>query len=311
MRGSRLRSLAYGFNRLLQPLDALFLRRGEAPPPLFILGPPRSGTTLLYQVVTHGLEVGYPGRPFEYLHGMPNLLCRLFPRSMRDPEPCFRSEYGSIPGRRAPTEHPGLWYRWFPEDPEQGHFVPPDGVDPSTLSAISAQLASMSLILGLPMVFKNVYLDMVAGVLARLDPPPRFLRIHRDRVEVAESLLRARRRQASPGRWWSVRPPGYRQWLGRPPWQQVTWQAYMTEELLDRQLGPCADRCMEVSYDDLCRDPRGLLDQVAGWLAADGYRRRDTAGLPARFPRARHEPEPERPQIEALLEELAGNGGTG
>lgn len=303
-----LSTLSRQLNRALQPLDRPFLRQGNAPPPLFILGPPRSGTTLLYQLVTQGLDVAYLIRPFHYLYGLPNLLCRLCAGSMHDPEPCFESRYGAIPGWRSPSEHPGIWYRWLPQDGETGHYLDPQRAAPRTLAEIDQLVTSMSGIVGRPMVFKNVYLSLMAGVLARLPSAPRFLRIRRDRLEIAESLYRARQRHGGAGRWWSVRPPGYRDWLQRPLWQQVCWQVHRTERLLDRQLQVHPEQVLPVCFETLCDQPRELLGRIGRWLASCGYRERAGAVVPERFVRPRHPALAERCEMEAFFARLDQGG---
>ena len=51
----------YLANRLVQPLERMLVRTHRDPsvPLLFIVGVPRSGTTLLYQLMCTHLDVGY------------------------------------------------------------------------------------------------------------------------------------------------------------------------------------------------------------------------------------------------------------
>jgi hypothetical protein len=273
-------------NRVLRPIDAWFAANPAAlPPTLFILGAPRSGTTLTYQIVTQHFQVGYMTAPLGYAHGLANALTRVLRPWLDRPEPGFRSHYGHIPGLLAPSEHASYWFRWFPVDGDLGHYLPPEAIDPADYGNLRSSLDSLAAILARPWVFKNLYLTMTAGALARILPEARFMVVRRNPLLVCQSILHRRERQSDPRQWWSTKPPHYRAWFDLPLCQQVARQAFLADAIPRRDLQRYApERTMEVDYADLCRRPKAWLARLTAWLQPLGYRSYGNSRIPAQFP---------------------------
>jgi hypothetical protein len=261
-------------NKGLAPIDALFMQDDDSAtvPPLFIVGAPRSGTSLTYQLVTQQIRVGYFISAMNYLYGAPNLLMKIMKPFLGRPRPVFDSAYGKTPGVLAPAENGNFWFRWFPMDGEQGHYVGPSGLRPESCAEMKRAVDSMTRIVGRPMVFKSVYLSMTVAALARTFPQARFLFVRREAFFVCQSLLLARLDRPNPREWWSVKIAGYRSLLSEPIWRQVTDQVYHTDRLLERDLAEHASgRYLELRYEDLCRDPRGHIRNLCEWLGPVGF----------------------------------------
>ena len=72
--GRACRRLLSVFNRVVSPLES-WPRRHDRPlryPPIFIVGPPRSGTTLVYQALIEYLDVGYLSNFHGWFWGAPS-----------------------------------------------------------------------------------------------------------------------------------------------------------------------------------------------------------------------------------------------
>lgn len=272
------------FNRALAPCDAHEPGEFAEPAPLFIIGPPRSGTTLTYQVITQQLQVGYFTAPFGYLYGMPRLLAWGLRRLTRRPEPVFESRHGRIPGFLAPSEHANFWFRWFPRDGSQGQYVAGAAIDVNRYAGLRSDIAAIGRILERPLVFKNVYLSVTAGALAHLFPRARFLVVERDPLLICQSLLRARIARPDPTIWWSVRPPGYHDWLALPLWQQVARQVHATTTIIRRELADHAPgRVIDLPYERLCAEPRQVIADLHRRLESLGYAAYPDWRCPERF----------------------------
>ena len=143
----------------------------------------------------------------------------------------------------------------------------------------------MAEILGRPMVFKNLYLTMAAGALARILPDARFILVHRDPVMVCQSVMRGRNQQTNPQNWWSIKPPHYREWLTLPVWQQVVRQVYYSDALPRQDLQRYApDRTLELEYIELCQQPLACLHRLEEWLEPTGYQIYRDCRVPPGFP---------------------------
>lgn len=278
-------------NGLLAPLDRLLaLEQPEgrlgSPQCLFILGAPRSGTTLTYQLITQQFEVAYFTAAMNYLYGMPNLLARLAKRRNPRPAPIFESRYGKIPGAHAPAESGNFWFRWFPRDGTEGNHLAIDRFSESKMTQLRSALASLVQIHQKPMVFKCVYLSMVIPILAKALPQAKFVYVKRDMRWNCHSLVLARQRLGLENQWWSVRPPGYRALLGEPLWKQAAEQILRTRMIIERDLREFArGRFLEIEYEALCDDPRSVLERIRQWLAPQGYTAYREVRLPRRFAR--------------------------
>jgi len=298
-------------NKGLEPVDALFSHDDgtTAGPPLFIVGAPRSGTSLTYQLVTQQLKAGYLISAMNYLFGAPNLLLEIMKPFLGRPKPVFESAYGRTPGVLAPAENGNFWFRWFPRDGEQGHYVDPIGLRTESYAGMKRAVDSMARILGRPMVFKSVYLSLATAALAQIFPQGRFLFVRRDAFFICQSLLLARLNRPNPAAWWSVKIPGYRWLLSEPVWRQVTDQVFHTDRILERDLGRYAvGRYLELRYEDLCVDPRANIRKICQWLRPAGFVPYEDMLLPEAFSPS-NEIRVSRDvtvQIEGRLRELSG-----
>jgi hypothetical protein len=298
-------------NRGLEPVDAMFrsVDGANQGPPLFIVGAPRSGTSLTYQVVTQQLQVGYFTSAMNYLFGAPNLLMRAMKPFLGRPRPVFESAYGKISGRLAPAENGNFWFRWFPRDGAQGHYVEPGGLNPGDYADMRLTVDSMARILGRPMVFKSVYLSLAVAALARIFPDGRFLFVHRDAFFTCQSLLLARLERPHPEEWWSVKIPEYQALLSTPVWRQVTDQVFHTNLILERDLAHyAAGRYLDLRYEDLCRDPRASVERLGEWLSTAGFACYEDMRVPEIFPLSNkvRVPPGMAGEIEQRLRELNG-----
>ena len=200
-----MKKMLYVGNAAASKIDALLnTEPSNFPEPIFIVGAPRSGTTLTYQVVTQQFKVGYFTSQMNYLFGIPNIVMRLLAPFVSRPKPNFRSSYGHINGLFAPSENGNFWFRWLPRDGIQGHFVEANLESLQDYQSMYRSVGSMATILGVPMVFKSVYFSMVIGILAQVFPKARFIFVRRDRLLTCQSLYLARQRRKCPSDWWSV-----------------------------------------------------------------------------------------------------------
>lgn len=273
------------FNKVLSPLDSYFAKDGPSVgPPLFIVGVPRSGTTLTYQVITQQFRVAYFTSAMGYFYGMPNLVMRLLRPFIGRPSPVYESTYGSIKGVFSPSEHANFWFRWFPRESEFGHYVEPEGLQVQDYETLKPALDSVAAICGKPLVVKSAYLIMAVGALSKILPDARFVFVRRDPFYNCQSLLVRRLSQRNPNTWWSVKPPQYQSIRSLPVWRQVTEQFFFTNKIIERELEALAtERYLNVSYEALCDSPRDFIYSLAHWLSDSGYQLYEDMRVPENF----------------------------
>lgn len=271
-------------NQLGSALDQFAARPPvDLPGPLFVVGLPRSGTTLAYELIVQAFEVAYFSRLFDYSYGMPNLTARFCRFFTRDRRPRYQSSYGRIPGLFAPAENHNFWMRWFPERAQLGHYAPPASLNGEGLTAIRAAVASISAIAGLPFVFKDVYLALSLEALLETFEHGRILVISREPAAVAASVYNKRVRLGSRNRWWSIRPPFAEHVAGRELAEQVAFQCIRSSQVIEMQSSALAnERLMWADYADICRAPNDFVAAVSTWLGEE-YERRSNPAIPPQF----------------------------
>lgn len=253
--------------------------------PIFVLGAPRSGTTLLYQLLVEGLEVGWlanahaaePTRVVSIERAAPPLEQRLGSD--------FDSAHGATSGDWGPSEAGDFWYRAFPRGRHQQGIA---DATPARLRSVAGMVRRFAAAVGRPVVFKNTLNSLRVPVLATALPEARFILIERDLSDNARSLLVGRLRRGDVDAWWSARPDGADDHADESPAQQAAWQCRTVVEVARRDLAAHAPgRFTTVTYDELCHDPRAVLRRLHRWLVGSGLTvaSRDPSRLPQRFDR--------------------------
>lgn len=269
-------------NRIASPLDRLAAGAGvRGSSAVFVVGLPRSGTTLVYELITQAFELAFLTRAFAYSFGLPNISTRLTRRFTRSPAAHYQSDYGRIPGRFAPAENHAIWERWFPADPVLGHYMPAERLARDACESASRMLDSMTAIAKRPFVFKNVYFTMSLPALLRALPGARFVVVQRPLESVCASVYRLRATMGK--RWWSVRPPLIDEVTGADAFEQSIFQCVRTSQILEREMSSLPrDRCLIADYEDICRAPEAFLERFDAW-ASMSLRRRPGCTIPDSF----------------------------
>lgn len=274
--------------------------RGGTGRRLFVTGVPRSGTTLLYQLLCASGALGWVSNvAARFYHnpafgaGVQELLQPLLP----DPVPVFTSEYGRTGSWAAPHEFGFYWSRHLPF--HDSHDPTAEELEEVDWTEMESELAGLSAVLGAPLVLKNNILACVTPALGAHLTDSLFLELRRDPADVAHSILRARRVEVGgESAWWSTRVRGWRVLQERPPVEQIVEQIARIDAAHDRARAAVgASRWRVVSYEELCRDPRGTVGAALAWAGVDGGV--EPERLPERF-------EPSRPRPEPALAGLAG-----
>ncbi len=269
---------------LLKPLEARLMAQHPASrhPPCFILGAPRSGTSLFYELLVTSYRFAYFSNLAHRFWRTPAAVSRLGMRAISRHRPSFSSNYGHIEGWGAPNEGGWIWRRWLAD----GDWA--DGTVPAGLPVqeMRATLGALEGVFAAPFVNKNVMHSNRMRLLAAIFPGCLFIEVRRDPAATARSIIRAERARKGPARrpddWWSVRPsnaaPG--DTVERAARQVLGVGADIARD--GAALGP--DRLLSVDYEAFCRHPQACLDGVAGFLARHGWPVEPRLPVPAAFP---------------------------
>lgn len=249
---------------LLHAEEALLSNASVSPAqirPVFILGAPRTGSTLLYQAMAHSFGLSF----------ISNLTNSTFPdtpiiglaiQKGLNVEISFESAFGKTHGPFQPSEGSAVMSRWFGgghpsqvvstriRDGKEAHFR-------RTLAAAEAICAG-------PLMIKNAWhcfrIPYLAGTLAAA----RFVWARRDIRRAASSDLEARYLTKGDGNAWNSATPANVETLRRlpPPGQVVENQFEFNSAIETTLTRDASGRWMEVWYEDFIAAPDAVLSRI-------------------------------------------------
>ena len=263
----------------------------ERLPTVHVLGAPRSGTTLLVQLLASELGIGAVSNLAAAFWAAPCTGLRLA-RKLLGPHrrSSLESDYGRTASLHEPHEFGYFWashlkYRTMSEPSSPGS-------DPIDWAALAQVLVHMTEAAGGPLVFKAFMSGFYAEQLVAVLPRTCFVLVVRDPVDNALSILEMRERYSGDrDAWTSVRPREYAWMHGLSAEEQAAGQALACEAAYRRALAKVpAANARVVSYEALASDPHGTLDGLRQLVEGHGPAlssppARDL-GLSARPPRA-------------------------
>lgn len=231
-------------------------------PPIFIIGPARSGTTLVYQCFVQRFRFCYFSNLITFFRYCPALAgCAVSLINGCDPSFDFKSNYGKIKGWNSPNQGNKIWGRWF-----KGH-GPGKEIDPASITDIRRIISSLENCYNIPFITKwpgfGVYLDLVDQVFENAV----FIRVLRDPIHTIQSVLRGRHDLHGDGNISISRPPStYFLFKKRTPIEQVCAYVLGVEKDIDdsmKRLGK--NKFFNVEYKKLCSNPDKELDMFKEW----------------------------------------------
>jgi hypothetical protein len=241
---------------------------------VFVVGTPRSGTTVATQLLAHGLDAGW----------VDNIAAR-FPRN---PVPVIEASRTAVPFAERSTRYDSTRGRTHGLDPHEFAWYwrevlglgmrhgqaeqvcwPDRKRLASTISAITTAVGGV-------WVAKAVYAAHYADDLDDLAaagqiPPVHWIIVSRDRAATVRSIERARRDDGRIG-WWGHVMPGAPQTLHRLPIDKQAVAQYEFNAAFYRWFD--ARSVYRTTYEQMCADP-------AGWVGAIARH----TGVPPRHPR--------------------------
>ena len=163
----------------LQPVEKYLSKKyGEQGirkyPPVFIIGAPRSGSTLLYKVLTERYQFIYFSNFTARFYKIP--ICGTW-LQMRlridDQHGNYHFHYGQVQGPASPHECGEFWYRWFPRGMHV--YVSPGLTNHSCLKELRDEINGISTVVRRPMIFKNLYNSTCIAPIAEATPEASFI----------------------------------------------------------------------------------------------------------------------------------------
>lgn len=266
----------FRLNEHLEGFDQGEVSSGPAYPLIYIVGLPRSGTTLLSQLISRYLPVGYINNVIARFWRNPVVGIRLAQallgseaRKMIE----LASTHGVTTGPWGPHEFGYFWRYWLRLDASPTHKLSKKHLDGLDHTGLADTLDRVVAAFQRPVVIKNIICGLQAEYLTKIRQNSIFVLIERNPESVAKSLLRVRKqRYGDQSVWWSLKPSTFLSI------QKLTsGKAQIERQIVDGcsdfhvELSKPEVSCIRMTYEELCCDPTKCIQMVADASSALGY----------------------------------------
>lgn len=269
-------------------------------PPLFIVGAPRSGTTVVFQHIVNTLELGYfPNLAKE--HPRACVTMGYLARRRYRYAGSYESAYGVIEGPMAPSDGWGIFHRWFPR------YDLDRPVREDRLHELRTIVRAFEKIFAAPLANKNNANSLRVPWLLRVFPDARFVHVRRDVCDTVRSVLKSRAAHGVPDdEWWGVAPPHFYDRRFESELERVVYQTVDVERFVAGSLeGLDDDHARTVPYESFCDAPETLIDWVRRIYAGAGVELGARAATPPASFRRSSAPDAGRAELDARIREIA------
>lgn len=234
-------------------------------PFIFIFGLPRSGTTLMAQLIAYSQNVGYINNLMARFWLAPVHGIRLSKSVLaRAEKVSYQSEYARTSGMADIHEFGYFWRYWLKKETVADNAHAKEREGQIDWGGLKKTLANMQREFNKPMVFKNMFGAYHLKRLNQTLGKVLYVYIERDPLDVAVSILDARRKHYSDLKnWWSNIPVEYDELKDLDYWEQIAGQVFYLNRFYSQEINLYApDNTVMVDYEELCLNPSAILETI-------------------------------------------------
>ena len=282
-RNDNLETLLVTLNEDLAQAEVQAIRRyhGQNPalPPIFVMGAPRSGTTLFMQWLASTGLFAYPSNMLSRFWAAPITGARI-QKALTDPAYEFRDElhdlkgdtdfeshHGKTAGALSPNEFWYFWRRFLPGNEYWSREELERIVDSATLRA---EIAGITDLFAKPFACKGMIFNENIPYMAELFPNAIFIWVRREPEYNMQSLLLARERQyGDMNQWYSFKIKEYPQLKNLDPLASVAGQVASINRSVEKGIANLpAQNKLVIQYEDFCQSPEHYFKELTHRVAA-------------------------------------------
>ncbi len=247
-------------NESLQALDHSLPVSASPPPSIFIIGAPRSGTTLISQLLSACTDAGYVNNLMARFWRVPAVGARLSREVLRRRVFTGSSAYGQTLYPEEPHEFGAFW-RSVLNYSDMTQKKTDKGIDWDSLIITLNRIAS---VYQRPVVYKVFQLYWHLAIFHSYLPSSKWIWVRRNPIDNALSLLKMRKdNTGGTDAWFSARPIGAEKYDQEPALVQVAAQVQLIEDWIEGQLEKIPNEAsFQVNLDELCKEPDALITHL-------------------------------------------------
>lgn len=261
--------------------------------PIFIIGLPRSGTTLLYQLINFALPTCYFTNLTKLFRGRfikrpPLVLSALLAKRLRLIErrkEAFESRYGNTNGWGNPSDTGTIWRHWF----SKGYYAGAGELSPQHQIYLHKAVAWTERIFGRTFVDKTVDNTLRILALAEIFPTAHFIQCVRSPLAIAQSLYIGRMEEIRAGMPYSCteypKPREYDSIKNKSLVEQTCELVYYIDKNMENDKAALSeDRFLTVGYESLCNSTELEIRRIAHFMKNQGIPLEGIRPVPPTFP---------------------------
>jgi len=287
------------FRIIEKPLLMFKNMQNSTPKLIILLALPRSGSTLTYQTLCHSINSNYlsnVGNLFYHLPYISNALnCKKY---FSD----FSSEHGFISGLNSPAEGLKFWSYWLGNHIDERKVI--SGFNQNRLDYLIKVVSALS---GPSRPFITGYLGHILNVnyLETIFPEAIFVRLHRNKINIAKSILKIRKESTGDG-WFSTFPKECIPYINSSLHEQIAAQVFWINKRLE---STPSKRTIHVNYETLCKKPKSTVESIISFANNNGYNLEYSNKLPSYFKLSYPFPNKDDQKFEDLFNKLENKHG--
>lgn len=284
-RNKDLEELLDELSHYLSPIENRIEERFTCPktPPLFLVGNPRSGTSLFMQFLSLLGGFAVPSNLLSRFYYAPYLGAKIqelltnpkydYKNEMGITQEKFdiKSDIGKSEGMLAPSEFFHFWRRFLPRyDPE---YLNKDDLKRVDIQGLQKGIASIESVFKKPFAAKAIIIQYNLDILINGFPNCLFVFFRRQEKFVMQSIYQARKRfYGDIEFWWSVKPKEYEILKDMDVYHQIAGQVFFTENSIAQQLNRIHEKSKLIFwYEDFCLEPNAIADVIIKKYSELGY----------------------------------------
>ena len=268
-------------NKIIRPSAEAYLQGYQIPkkPVVFIVGPPRSGTTLLFQQLAKSKIFTYPSNFISRFYNAPFIGLEI-QELLTNKDLQVKSEFsdlmhasislnsviGKTEGFLSPNEFWYFWRRFF--NMNETYDLKEPILDNDGQKELLCELDAMQSVQDRPLLFKglifNEYMDELISVL----PQAKFIHIVRDFDATVDSIQRTREQYfGSVEQWYSFKLRDHGKAIGLNPQQQMEMQVSSIHNAIEKSASKLPLDCyVNIHYESLVDDPVAQINFIIDHL---------------------------------------------
>lgn len=253
-------------NNILEPIEKKLVSSFSEPekPVFFILGAPRSGTTLLHQLMAESGYFGYISNYLAKFWKAPYfgaLQEKAF--EIRTTHPMsFQSNYGRTSQQNEPHHFSYFWQKWFQFD--ENHKMSKEIIEKINLKFFNQEIAALESVFRLPMVFRSLYCNLQINFLKKTLNKAKFIVCLRNPLYQAQSILLGRKAFfGNTKEWFSLKPPEYFELKKSNDYEQVTGQIFYILKAIEDNLNSVSQSdYLIIQLEKLLENPNKQINRI-------------------------------------------------